>query len=247
MHANANAMLAPRKVLWSTPDAVIRQLCHNEVVMNEILNKNNKKVVCCDIGCGDGRVLFELAKFTTSQKRQRQRPNHSTTQKQEENVISFVGIDADPNRIEQCQNAWNSAVQVAKTIDESFVQARFHCANAITETHLWNDATLLYVYLTPRGLRALLRTIQLSNINNNNANHHHHLYHSLRCLISYMNPVVEFHKQDPNQQKTSIVGVDPVQTIRQLVHVPHQPETKWPLYIYRFGTHPKNEKQDIDT
>jgi cyclopropane fatty-acyl-phospholipid synthase-like methyltransferase len=48
-------MLAPRKTLWSTPDAVIDRVIQ--------LIPISAKDCVCDVGCGDGRCLMYVVKF----------------------------------------------------------------------------------------------------------------------------------------------------------------------------------------
>ena len=128
-------MLAPRKTLWSTPDAVI------EKIIEWVPLSSTDKV--CDIGCGDGRVLLTWAICLS---------NIPTVN------ISFVGIDIDEMRISQANDKLNQA-RVEGRID-SRISISFHCANALEATHLFQDATVIFLYLIPRGLRKMKSLIR---------------------------------------------------------------------------------------
>ena len=198
-------MLAPRKVLWSTPDAAVRRafelvpLCEADTVV--------------DIGCGEGRVLLEWAKLVC---------NNNSDATSKSRSINFVGIDTDPERIQVANRAWQEAVKAeqigggagdtspADTSGSSGIKVmayhQFHCANAITNLSLWKSATVLYVYLTPRGMRQLRPLLDQCS--------------QLRYVVSYMNALPD--------------AAALLEQHRERIRVPHQPDAAWPLYVYKF-------------
>jgi len=94
----------------------------------------------CDIGCGDGRVLLAWAAAVGTCN------------------ISFVGIDIDETRIKQATENFQQARAEGRI--DSRVSISFHCTNALEATDLFQDATVLFLYLIPRGLRQIEPLIQ---------------------------------------------------------------------------------------
>lgn len=194
-------MLAPRKVLWSTPDAAI------EKIYQTIPLSARDTVV--DLGCGDGKVLLQWAELCTAEETSPRNVHESRNDNRHhptctaKNGPAFVGIDVDPDRIQAAEASWLRNVSTLR-IDSS-IPYQFHCANAVEQLELWRDsATVLYVYLTPRGMRQL-RPI-LKDRSKETA--------TLR-VVSYMNPLP-----------------DATLVRRELVSVAHQPNAAWPLYFY---------------
>ena len=120
--------------------------------IQEVVKLSDSDVVV-DIGCGDGHVLIHWATLISPSKA----------------APTFVGIDVDAERIQRCRSCWNE--EVAKGRIRADIRCEFHTANALDQVDLWKHATVVFVYLTPRGLR-LLRPLLPRNI----------------TLISYMNP-----------------------------------------------------------
>eukprot|EP00527_Entomoneis_sp_CCMP2396_P002802 CAMPEP_0198147984 /NCGR_PEP_ID=MMETSP1443-20131203/38955_1 /TAXON_ID=186043 /ORGANISM="Entomoneis sp., Strain CCMP2396" /LENGTH=204 /DNA_ID=CAMNT_0043812531 /DNA_START=39 /DNA_END=650 /DNA_ORIENTATION=+ len=196
-------MLAPRKTLWSTPDAVMDHV----IRMKEVTPLQPDDQVC-DIGCGDGRCLIQWAKYYTkdiiimqqNQQQQQQQQKESTTI--EKDLInndhshcyaSFVGIDIDPERIQQAQQASQEARE--KGAIHADISMTFHCANALEMPHLFqHSATILFLYLIPRGLK-LIQPILLGE-------NKQQQQEKLRIVISYMAPL-------PNGQE-SLLRVDKI-------------------------------------
>jgi hypothetical protein len=128
-------MLAPRKTLWSTPDAVI------DAVIQWVPLEGD---TVCDIGCGDGRVILQWASAYSSVDR---RENSEAT------MPSFVGIDIDADRIKEADNALEQARSEGR-IDPR-ISISFNCGNALETTDLYRKATVFFLYLIPRGLRKI--------------------------------------------------------------------------------------------
>ena len=182
-------MLAPRKTLWSTPDAVL------QTVTSWIELKSND--VVCDIGCGDGRVLIEWALKQTL-------------------AVKFIGIEICHERAREAQNNVREAFKSG--LISSLVQVNIYCANAVEAIHLYQDTTVFFLYLTPRGLRLvhpILKRIagERALVNNETLK-----------VITYMAPL---------PQETYVAT--------EHCHVDHHPGAAWPLYLYHL--HPDVEKQ----
>lgn len=137
-------MLAPRKTLWSTPDAVIERL-----IENVPLSATDRVL---DIGCGDGRVLLMWASV------------YSTSVVLDtvscDSLASFHGIDIDGDRID-CAKTQLQHAQNEGTID-SRISVTFHCCNALEGdcVDMMKGATVFFLYLIPRGLRKIMRLIR---------------------------------------------------------------------------------------
>jgi len=116
-------MLAPRKKLWSTPKAVID--------VAERLLSLKKDDVLYDIGCGDGRVLIQIAKNSRCQ--------------------NFVGIEINEQRAEEARQ------HVSEAISAGFIQPNVSieilCKNALEVDY--SKATAIFLYLVPRGLKLI--------------------------------------------------------------------------------------------
>lgn len=174
-------MLAPRKKLWRTPDEAI------EVAFDRVPLTRQDTIV--DIGCGDGRVLLLWAKLCV--------------ERGGEMPSLLIGIDIEPDRIEAAKAAWEKAVIETPLLGQ--VNCWFHCANALECPDLWVEtATVLFLYLIPRGLRTL-QPLLTSN---------EYPRKKIRKVVSFMNRV-------PTAELLERVTV---QTTN------HQ-DTAWPLYI----------------
>jgi hypothetical protein len=128
-------MLAPRKTLWSTPDAVIDAVVQWVPLQGDTV---------CDIGCGDGRVILQWASAYSSVDRR---------ENSEAAMPSFVGIDIDADRIKEAEEALEQARSEGR-IDPR-ISISFNCANALETTDLYRTATVFFLYLIPRGLRKI--------------------------------------------------------------------------------------------
>jgi hypothetical protein len=132
---------------------------------------------------------------------------------------TFVGIDIDPDRIHIAQTAWFSAAHTKQNILRD-IPYEFHIANAVLNDELWNDlsTTILYVYLTPRGMKHLKRQLLDGKVNNFlNGHHTSEQPKQRRVIVSYMNPFPE----------TTFLR-------KEYVSIPHQPDTSYPIYIYEW-------------
>jgi SAM-dependent methyltransferase len=194
-------MLAPRKILWSTPLEAIES-AHCFVPLD-----GRDTVV--DIGCGDGRVLVRWAELLWKSK-----ADARTSDGELCNMPTFIGIDVDPERIEAARAAWSEAVSSHRI--PSTMSARFHCANALDSLELWTDTvTVLYVYLTPRGMRQLRPFLEKTRTDLKPTTDLKPSTDRLRVVVSFMNAL-------PNAHLTR----------RECVKVQHQPDAAWPLFFY---------------
>ncbi|KAL7521799.1 hypothetical protein ACHAWX_006481 [Stephanocyclus meneghinianus] len=200
-------MLAPRKTLWSTPQSAI-----DTAIAFADLDAND---VVYDVGCGDGRVLIQMASksipvgstFDASSS-----SNDIASNSQHHHCHQFIGIEISPERAEQAR----ANVQHAKhnNLIGHHVSVEIKCVNALEVDY--TDATVIFLYLVPRGLR-LIRPIlrshftnpeivgnkathsrdheadsesQSSNINSNaRQKQDHNNRHRPRRVITYMNPI----------------------------------------------------------
>ena len=141
-------MLAPRKTLWKTPQAAIDRA----VAWCGPLRDED---VVVDLGCGDGTTLVHWAKHTATTTRAR-----------------FVGIDIEATRITDARSNWDEAVRQGEISAETPVL--FYCGNAL-QADVWKDATVLFLYLIPRGLRQIIPLLK-------------QMTHPIR-VVSYMAPL----------------------------------------------------------
>jgi len=141
-------MLAPQKTLWSTPLSAVDHL------QRWIDIQNGDKI--CDVGCGDGRILFEWAKRLSQEDDDGDNSNDKSPPK----TVTFIGIDIDPIRIQSCQ------IEVERLRQENQIHPNvtivFVCDNALTSVDLFQGSTAIFLYLIPRGLKLLYPILQQS-------------------------------------------------------------------------------------
>jgi ubiquinone/menaquinone biosynthesis C-methylase UbiE len=150
-----------------------------------------------DIGCGDGRILFEWAERISQDNNNMSRDEIST--------LSFLGIDVDPNRIEQCHRTAKQAQATGKILPE--ISMKFSCANALESIDLFQNATVIYLYLIPRGLKQIYPLLR---------EHSKRMREPIR-IVTYMS-------------KLSPLDLQPKGIA--FCRVIHQHEAAWPLYFY---------------
>jgi hypothetical protein len=247
-------MLAPRKTLWSTPDAVIDRVAE----MVGTLSSTDKIV---DLGCGDGKVLVRWAEIYSSNLQDMSYNNDvcdyessgvescstpksgsdaevkslpervinciSSKNSEETQHPAFVGIDIDPDRILKAQAAWDNAVHLSRSL-LSDIPCEFHVANAVFDDEAWNhiSTTILYVYLTPRGMKQLKRQILEKEGTN------------YSCAEQYIDPYKHDHSFSRPQRRIIVSYMNPLPETKLLrksfVSIPKQPDTAYPIYIYEW-------------
>jgi len=169
-----------------------------------------------DIGCGDARVLIHLAKNTRCRQ--------------------FVGIEIDSDRVQEAR----AAVKNAKLDPD--VQIEIRCLNALTCQ--WDDATVIFMYLIPRGLRRMkplliealdgmrqarkqkessLRSPQVPTEMNDSSSNIKSLDVPIQSTVPLLRVV------------TYMTGWSDIQHVaKELCIVEHQKDARWPLYLYHF-------------
>lgn len=149
-----------------------------------------------DIGCGDGRILLEWAERIS---------RDSTMTRDGVSTLSFLGIDIDPDRIEQCQHAADEAKSAGRVLLE--IKLDFVCANALESVELFQNATVVFLYLIPRGLKQIYPLLK---------EHSKRRQEPIR-IVTYM---------------SKLPSAEIAPTGRALCRVEHQQEAAWPLYFY---------------
>lgn len=137
--------------------------------------------VVYDVGCGDGRVLINFAKEDGTPEGTR-----------------FIGIEIDEVR----------AAEAKENVEKEGLSERIEiiCQNALMVDY--NDATVIFLYLIPRGLR-LIKPILLGEEGAKRAGR-------VR-IVTYMS---EF-EGEVFQKKVT-------------VEVKHQEGSGWPIHLYEF-------------
>lgn len=258
-------MLSPRKTLWSTPDAVIDRVveivgplssadrivdlgCGDGKVLlrwAEIYSSYFETVSHDSDSCYDKRINcddenFFMNSISSCEDRRKQvktrNVNVSSVTNCQKQHPTFVGIDIDPDRIHNAQSSWDFAVGATQRILPT-IPYEFHVANAVMNVKAWNhiSTTILYVYLTPRGMKQLKRHLMeteiTSNLTANNLNDDSsgcpfsstvnsfgsERIQRRRVIVSYMNPLPE----------TKLLR-------KEYVSIPHQPDTSYPVYMYEW-------------
>jgi tRNA G46 methylase TrmB len=141
------------------------------------------KCAVYDIGCGDGRVLIEMASrsipftneaYDSTQRCEDEQTNSNTevtssmqqstssiaaatsTTSQQHYCTKFIGIDISPERVTEARNN----IQNARTSGHipPHVSIEIICGNALDTENVDIDytyATVIFLYLVPRGLRLI--------------------------------------------------------------------------------------------
>ena len=166
----------------------------------------------CDIGCGDGRVILQWAESYS-----RQTARGASSDMDAGAFPSFVGIDIDSDRITKAKEA-SVMAQTDGRID-SRINVTFHCINALEAGYLFQDATVLFLYLIPRGLRIFKPLLSQFVVQEGGKRQEEgqQQQQRLRYVLTYMSPLPD---ETPVRQ--------------ELIAVPHQPGAAWPLYLYQF-------------
>jgi len=111
------------------------------------------------------------------------------------NAAAFIGIEIDEERAALATHRASECASIT-----------IHCCNALEATELYQNVTVFFLYLIPRGLRLILPILlELAE------------KRSIR-VVTYMAP---------------LPGLDPIQQTH--VEVEHQPGAQWPLYLYCIG------------
>jgi len=169
------------------------------------LNSND---FVCDIGCGDGRIIHRWAVLVSESASSSNDGGDSQKESSNEETTSFLGIDIDPDRIEAAKRKTDLLRSDGKILPE--IKITFLCRNAMESAELFRDATVIFLYLIPRGLKQIYPLI---------VGERHKLVskekrRNLR-IVSYMSKLPALTPEG-----------------RALCRVEHQKEAAWPLYFY---------------
>ena len=186
---------ANREQLFSTPDYCIDKAFSPEAFPDDAewvasggLGPHDKIL---DIGCGDGRAIIKAAK------RGARAVGYEINDQRAEEALANVAAESDPNV--------RSRIEVHA----------LNCVEVI-DTALADGVTFVFMYLTPRGIRKLLKYFRANP-------------RPLR-VVSYVNPIREGTQFRPGDR---IPG-------RKLWCESNRPSerelgVKFPIYCYRFG------------
>ena len=142
----------------------------------------------------------------------------------------FIGIEISPERVEEAR----SNIRNAKEMNQipSHVSIEIICANALdTDVIDYSRATVIFLYLVPRGLR-LIKPIVWPNEDepdNNNNNDDDD---------SQMSPPSELRMRQTSNKKCRrvITYMSPFEdeeyVRKELCQVDHQVGAAWPVYLY---------------
>mmetsp|Transcript_20522 Transcript_20522/g.46398 ORF Transcript_20522/g.46398 Transcript_20522/m.46398 type:complete len:227 (-) Transcript_20522:53-733(-) len=223
-------MLAPRKKLWSTPSSAVD-------VALDFASPLKPEDVVFDVGCGDGRVLIQMASRSVVPAESDTARDFSSRscaadgertagrrQQDHHYCRQFVGIEISEERAAEARRN----VQAARETEEvpSHVQIDIICANALdTEAIDYSRATVIFLYLVPRGLR-LIRPIVWPEVgagggaggadaSEGSGRLRNGDGKVTRRIITYMSP---------------FEGVDHQR--KECCEVDHQSGAAWPVYLY---------------
>ena len=152
-------MLAPRAKLWSTPDSAI------DAAMR--LAELDADDVVYDVGCGDGRVLVRMASMSVppgvdvddecddfddaNAEVRSTRRRSSRRRRRHHRCREFVGVEVSEDRAAEARSNVDLARSTGTIPDH--VSVYVMCANALDVDY--GRATVVFLYLVPRGLRLI--------------------------------------------------------------------------------------------
>lgn len=147
----------------------------------------------------------------------------------------FIGIEISPERAQEAR----SNIQHAQSTNQipSHVTIQIICANALdTDTIDYSRATVIFLYLVPRGLRLIKPIVwpkeededERNNNNNNSSNHSEDLQTSASSEMRI--------QQNNNKCRRIITYMSPFEDEdyirKEFCHVDHQVGAAWPVYLY---------------
>ena len=262
-------MLAPRKTLWSTPPGAVDQLqkwiplqpndcvcdvgcgdgrilllwaqAHSQYLWaTEKENDNHLSPLSSSSLCLSSHTSSSSSSSSSSTPLSTSSPQISTTSSaMSTSLYTFLGIDIDPHRIGESQEALQEIRQ--QGLIHPSISIQFICANALESSPMFQPANIFFLYLIPRGLKLFYPLLQQHK--------QCHFRHRQLQIITYMSPLplgdpgdVDDHfleeRDDPNDDTTTTTITHQPNTMRahlvdrSLVRVSHQPGAAWPLYLY---------------
>ncbi|KAL9187268.1 hypothetical protein ACHAXT_001371 [Thalassiosira profunda] len=242
-------MLAPRKKLWSTPPSAV-----DAALAFAALDAND---VVFDVGCGDARVLLQMAALSVplptpltdergvasggassevdggcGDNQQHQSQGASTPP--QHRCHQFVGIEISPERAEEARGNTERARQEGRI--PPHVSIEIICANALdTEAIEYARATVIFLYLVPRGLRLIKDVVwpkALENEANENGTNEYTTA-TANGIDSAEETTQSARGKRPRRIITYMAPFENTSHVRkELCTVEHQEGAAWPVYLY---------------
>ena len=185
-----------------------------------------------DVGCGDGRVLIQMASRSipfSSDGSSEETNNNSTTSSQQSSPThhyckQFIGIEISPERAEEARSNIRHAQETNQI--PSHVSIEIICANALdTDLIDYSRATVIFLYLVPRGLRLIKPIVWPKEDAPDNSDDD-----------QTATPTELIIRQKSNKCRRVITYMSPFEdeehVRKELCHVDHQVGAAWPVYLY---------------
>lgn len=231
-------MLAPRNKLWSTPAAAVDiALRFADLGIDDIVY---------DVGCGDGRVLIQMAALSVPLPQHTSAHSDSTPHldmphPRQHHCRQFLGIEISPERAAEARRNVLRAQQAGSI--PSHVAIDIVCANALdTGAVDYAKSTVVFLYLVPRGLRLIKNVVWPEGAGRDNSGD--------SSTVPRSSPPSR--EETPTMPPTSTVvtGIGTQHRARRIItymapfentpyirkeccQVPHQIGAAWPVYLYR--------------
>jgi hypothetical protein len=172
-------------------------------------------------------------------KQQQQKAKDLKVDAQEETGPRFVGIDIDEERIRQAVELLKQAQSQGRIHPSILVS--FHCANALEATHLFQNATVFFLYLIPRGLR-IIKPLILSSKVSPSMNHQLTTFDQNEKTREQQPEGTSKNSSTHSRQENAIRVAtymsplpDENAVLQERIHVDHHGDgAAWPIYVYEF-------------
>ena len=160
-----------------------------------------------DVGCGDGRVIIHLASTTPCRR--------------------FVGIEIDEDRAKEAQTNVEQATLLGQIPEGVSIVIRRENALEVD----YSEATAVFLYLVPRGLRLIKPILQRPNARQNDEGGSSGSKGGNATTTTNTDDVIA--AADQLRVVTYMAGfADERYTKKELCTVDHQEGAAWPIYLY---------------